>query len=277
VTRSQRVTAVVVGIAGLAFGAIMIALASGIVKLPDATPTRCANVLDCEKSCASGRGEDCLVVGMAHLQGLGAQRSPDRAVTFLRRACELGAVSGCTALGSVLLDRGPGDRAEARAALDKACDAGDAMGCNNLAALHAHGPDRDQARALLLYEKACTRGSGMGCSSLAKAALEGDGVVKDPARAKVLFSRSMALLQPECERGNARACGQAGWLLERGLGGDQDVQKAVLDYQAGCDGNDGPSCYNLATVRRATGDGGGAKGLFARACTLGLQEGCSAR
>ena len=52
----------------------------------------------------------------------------------------------------------------------------------------------------------------------AKAVLDGDGVVKDPARAKVLFSRSQALLQPECERGNARACGQAGWFLERGLG-----------------------------------------------------------
>jgi TPR repeat protein len=271
------VTGLLAGLAALAFGAITIALASGIVKLPGATPTRCANVPDCETSCAGGRGEDCLAVGMAHLDGLGTQRSPDRAVTFLRRACELGAVSGCTALGAVLLERGPGDRAEARVALGKACDAGDAMGCNNLAALHAQGPDRDQARALVLYEKACTRGSGMACSSMAKAVLDGDGVAKDPARAKVLFSRSMALLQPECDRGNPRACGQAGWLLERGLGGDQDVPKAVLDYQAGCDGNDGASCYNLATVKRATGDEGGAKGLFARACTLGLQEGCSAR
>lgn len=130
-------------------------------------------------------------------------------------------------------------------------------------------------RALALYERACTGGSGMACSTLAKAYLDGDGVAKDPARANRLFSRSVALLRPQCDQGSARACGQVGWLHERGLGVEANLQKAVLDYQSGCDGNDGASCYNLAVVGGATGDDAAAKALFAKACTLGLAQACA--
>ena len=74
-----------------------------------------------------------------------------------------------------------------------------------------------------------------------------------------------------------RACGQAGWLLERGLGGDTDAARALRDYQAGCDGNDGASCYNLALTRRGASAGDATVApLYAKACSLGLREACNA-
>src|SRR5262249_19100355 len=141
----------------------------------------CQSPADCERGCNEGRGADCRQVGLSYFQGYGVARSLERAVHFLRAACDRGDAPGCTALGAVLIEGGAAataSPAEVRAIFTKACDGGDAMGCNNLANLYADAPgaDRDPARARALYQKACDRGSGMGCSTLAKAYLSGDGV-----------------------------------------------------------------------------------------------------
>ena len=178
----------------------------------------------------------------------------------------------------MLLQESGGAVSEVRAIFAKACDAGDAMGCNNLANMYTEGADRDPARARALYERACDRGSGMGCSAMGKALLSGDGVPRDATQAARFFSRSATLLQTECDLGNARACGQVGWLAERGLGIEKDVAKALRDYQVGCDGSDGPSCYDLAVTRPRTGaDDPVASALFAKACQLGFAEACGSK
>ena len=75
--------------------------------------------------------------------------------------------------------------------------------------------------------------------------------------------------------GNPRACGQAGWLRERGLGGEKDMAAALGDFQSGCDGNDGPSCYNLAVARRAANAADPTvAALLAKSCELGSREAC---
>jgi TPR repeat protein len=267
------------GILMVVVGAIAIVRAIRALPRLGASPEGCDSAIACERGCAEGRPADCRRAGLFHLQGLGVARSPERARGFLRSACDGGDASGCTALGAVLLEGGgPADAAEVRAAFQKGCEAGDAMGCNNLANLYDEGPDRDPGRARALYQKACDQGSGMACSTLAKALQAGsDGIAKDPARARALFSRSARLLQESCDGGSARACGQAGWLHERGLGVPADLDRARHDYRIGCDGNDGASCYNLAVVRRQENAADpSVQALIARACTLGLPEACAA-
>jgi TPR repeat protein len=285
-TPAARAKGAVIGLVMLAFGVTMVVVAirgSGFGgrggALGEAAP--CASAAACEDGCAKGRAADCRQAGLAHHQGVGVERSLARAHRFLRAACDAGDAPGCTALGALVMESGAAigvAASEAPAILAKACDGGDAMGCNNLASLYAdQGPLRDPARARALYEKACDRGSGMACSQIAKAFQAGDGVPADPAQASRFFARARTILQGGCDDGNARACGQAGWLLERDLGGEIDIARARGDYQAGCDGNDGPSCYNLALTRReASADDPNILPLLAKACALGLPEACNA-
>jgi TPR repeat protein len=98
-----------------------------------------------------------------------------------------------------------------------------------------------------------------------------------PGRQRRVRSRSRSILQNDCDGGNRRACGQAGWLYERGLGGERDAAKAARDYQSGCDANDGASCFNLAVTRRAANAADPtAEPLLAKACQLGLPQACTA-
>jgi TPR repeat protein len=283
-TGAECAKGVITGVAMLVAGVATIVVAIrgyGPAKQSSVEGASCATVSVCEERCAKGRASDCLQGGLMHLQGLGTERSPARAYRLLRAACDGGDAAGCTALGALLVESSGAvgvPPSEARAIFAKACDGGDAMGCNNLANLYDDdGPARDPARARELYEKACELGSGMACSSLAKALQAGDGVPPDPAGAGRLFSRSRAILQANCQAQNPRACGQAGWLLERGLGGEKDVAGALRDYEAGCDGNDGVSCYNLALTRQAASAADPATAaLLAKACKLGSAEACGA-
>jgi TPR repeat protein len=279
-TPAARVKGIVGGLAGIALGAATITWAVVGMRGRSDPPAACATPSDCEAGCAKGRGPDCRQAGLMHLQGFGVEPSPARAHPLLRAACDAGDAPGCTALGALLVEAGGAlavAPSEALAIFAKACDGGDAMGCNNLANLYDEaGPQQDRPRARALYEKACNRGSGMACSTLAKRFQAGDGVPADPVHATTLFSRSLTILQTECDSGSARACGQAGWLHERGLGGDQDAAKALRDYQSGCNDNDGASCFNLALTLRATNAADPtAAGLVAKACKLGLPQACA--
>ena len=117
----------------------------------------------------------------------------------------------------------------------------------------------------------------MACSTVAKAFDAGKRVPRDPMQASRHFARSLTILQRDCDAGNPRACGQAGWLRERGLGGPKDVAAALRGFQAGCDGNDGPSCYNLAVARRSANPGDPTvAALLAKGCELASREACDA-
>jgi TPR repeat protein len=277
-TPAARVKGAVVGALMVAAGVATVLIATGIIgrHLADATP--CADAPACEQGCAKGRAADCTQAGLMYMQGAGVERSAPRAHDLLRTACASGDAPGCTALGALLVESGAGaatQPAEVRAIFGKACDGGDAMGCNNLANLYDSAPDRDPPRAWALFLKACERGSGMACSTVAKAYQAGDRVPRDLDQASRFFTRSLKILQGDCDVGNPRACGQAGWLRERGLGGPKDVAAALGDFQSGCDGNDGPSCYNLAVARRAANAADATVApLLAKSCELGSREAC---
>jgi uncharacterized protein len=254
---------------------------SGVSVTVPGTPALdgCGNAAHCATGCAQGRREDCRQAGLAYLEGMGVERSATRAAELLRAACDRGDPPGCTALGALLEEgaTGPRDAAGALACFQKACEGGEPMGCNNLANRYhdGEGVARDLSRAGELYDRACQAGSGMACSSLAKAHLAGEGVAKDADRAARLFGRSAELLQKGCDEGSARACGQIGWLHERGLGVPKDAARARRSYEAGCQGDDAASCYDLATIHlSARADDPSVPVLLERACGLGLPQAC---
>jgi TPR repeat protein len=277
-TPAARMKGVVIGALMIAAGVTTVLVATGVIGRHLADTTPCDDPAACEQGCAKGRAADCTQAGLMHMQGAGVERSPARANDLLRSACASGDAPGCTALGALLLESSAGAAVpspEVRAIFGKACDGGDAMGCNNLANLYDSEPDRDPPRAWGLFLKACERGSGMACSTVAKGYQAGDRVPRDLAQASRFFTRSLTILQRDCDVGNPRACGQAGWLRERGLGGAKDVAAAVGDFQSGCDGNDGPSCFNLAVARRAANASDPTvAGLLAKGCELGSREAC---
>src|SRR5204862_7788012 len=139
------------------------------------------------------------------------------------------------------------------------------------------GRGRARARAWALNRTARERRSGSALSAVAKAFDAANRVPRGPAQASRHFGRSLTILQGDCDAGNPRACGQAGWLHERGLGGPKDVAAALRGFQAGCDGNDGPSCYNLAMARRSANPADpSVAALFAKGCELASREACDA-
>jgi TPR repeat protein len=274
---AKALIGIVCGGVAVAYG---LSILQGSASSSQAASDLCSSAADCEQRCAPDHAPDCTRAGLAYLLGEGVVRSPQKALGLLRKACDGGDPPGCTALGAALLENPEGspDTSAAVAALEKACRGGDAMGCNNLANLYAGGEGvaRDVTRAQAMYLEACDKGSGMACSTLAKALLAGDGAPPDPARAEALFARSVTLLQSGCDGGSGRACGQVGWLYERGYGCVKDASKASRSYELGCDRQDAPSCYNLATIRRAAGtDPATVSRLFQRACSLGLPQACS--
>jgi hypothetical protein len=90
----------------------------------------------------------------------------------------------------------------------RACDGGIAPGCQARAGAYAalaHARQDPQERAALfakafaLYEQGCTDGDAGACSSLAIAHAVGDGVVRDPAKARSYAARTCTLLrEPQC-------------------------------------------------------------------------------
>ena len=275
-TPAARAKGAAIGLLMIAVGVTTVLFGTGVVRLRPADAIPCADAAACEAGCAKGRAPDCTQAGLIYLQGAGVERSPARAHDLLRSACAANDPPGCTALGALLLQGGAAIPAsDVRAIFGKACDGGDAMGCNNLANLYDSEPDRDPARAWALYQKACERGSGMACSTAAKAYQAGERVPRAPTQAGRLLARTLTILQRDCDAGNPRACGQAGWLQERGFGGAKDGTAALRDFEAGCAGNDGPSCFNLAVARRAANAGDPTvAALLAKGCELGSREAC---
>ncbi len=238
-----------------------------------ASDSKCDNVLDCEAGCTDKDASACRKAGLLYLRGKGIVRSVDRALTFLRAACTAKDGEGCSALASTLrASEGSDANEEVLATLKAACDLRDPAGCEGLANAYADGegvtPDAPRARTL--YQLACDRGAGASCSALGKLTER-----EDPAASKKHHARAVKLLRVSCKAGVATACAQLGFLEERGIGTVVDLKAAAASYLAGCDGDDGPSCYNLAALRNhASATDDTVPKLFARACKLGVGKAC---
>jgi TPR repeat protein len=151
-----------------------------------------------ERGCDRGSALACYVVAVqlsfsSYFQGLGyvvQGGDVSRAQRLFERACEGGLGAACESRGSYLqydLDgRHPPDWPQALTLFQKACDLGDGYGCQKLAKAFEQGKDAAllHGRATALFERACDLGMHAVCADLGQMYEVGNGVPKDPAKAR---------------------------------------------------------------------------------------------
>jgi hypothetical protein len=108
---------------------------------------------------------------------------------------------------------------------------------------------------------------------LAANLVNGQGVPKDPARARPIAERA-------CSSGTLRACNVLALLFEHGDGGPKDEARAVELYERACSGGELRACANLASVRREgrlgqPRDPSRAAELYEKACSGGIAFACT--
>ncbi|MBZ5715761.1 tetratricopeptide repeat protein, partial [Nannocystis pusilla] len=119
----------------------------------------------------------------------------------------------------------------------------------------------NEANAIELFHKSCRLGDEDGCDELA---------------------RVVARLRDVCEKGGPNRgsdCLNLGWVVERGLGVEQDVARAVALYKKACGAGLGQGCFNLG-VMQAEGRGTeraekAAKASFQKGCKLDHAPACA--
>ena len=120
--------------------------------------------------CDAGQAGACTSLASAMLAGQGAPKDVAKALGFLEKACELSDFRACAYAAYVRFEGMggvPRDTAGATRLATRACDGGALQGCTTLAlTLAGRGTrgDLDQARGLL--KKACDGGESQGCSLL---------------------------------------------------------------------------------------------------------------
>ncbi len=95
--------------------------------------------------------------------------------------------------------------------------------------------------------------------------------------ASTCSAEGVAVCIARCEDADAASCTAAGVLTDDGRNA-RPAREAAAWFRRGCDGGDPAGCVRLGALRE-TGRGvdhekKDAAGLYARACRLGLQEGC---
>jgi hypothetical protein len=214
-----------------------------------------------------------------------------RATAALRRSCELGASSACSAVGwAYFSGRGVAqDGAQAVAYWKKGCEANDARACDVLCSRLSYGDgvSRDAAaagpyceRALPELRRDCDLGSGIDCAVLARRYQKGLAVRADPDRAAALFTASVEPLRSACDGHQVLACSYLGYLYDKGLGVPKDLAARLQIERNQCDSGDGPSCFAYAE-RLRSGDQversrERAKFYDNQACEFGHAPGCAA-
>ncbi|MDC0722771.1 tetratricopeptide repeat protein [Nannocystis bainbridge] len=137
------------------------------------------------------------------------------------------------------------------------------MGCLNLGRswLDGRQPGVNEANAIELFYKACVLADEDGCDEL---------------------SRTVVRLRDVCDKGGPNfgsRCLNLGWAVERGLGVEHDVERAVALYKKACGAGVGQGCFNLGVMQaegRGTGrDDKAAKVSFHKGCKLDHAPACA--
>jgi TPR repeat protein len=153
-----------------------------------------------EEACHSGTAAACEDLGGMYLLGRGVDKDETKAAQYFKAACNGGVASGCEFYGKMLRDGrgGPADPVTALAMLNKACDGGSSGACTSVG-LDAF--KHDHAAGVRLLTKACDGNDKLGCMGLGGLYLNGNGVRRDKARAKVLLQKACSLgAQPACAK-----------------------------------------------------------------------------
>ena len=127
-----------------------------------------------------------------------------RASRLFESACAAGDLAGCSHLAPMYEWGEPLGR-DLNKAIDlytKTCDGGFPRDCHALAKMLLRGGislRRDPARAIPLLEKACDRDVAVACRDLASMLERGDGITRNPSRARTLMAKA-------CAGGDKEAC-----------------------------------------------------------------------
>lgn len=157
------------------------------------------------KSCDGGWANGCMVLGVAHVNGVGmAAPDPAQGITLLEKSCALGEAQACVIAGQMLTTtglRGGEDLPRAQGFFAKACAKGNVDGCVRQArAMVGRGL---HAAAAKLLRGACDEGHPLGCTDLGILHSMGWGVVRDEQAARALWTKA-------CDLGHQSACARVG-------------------------------------------------------------------
>ena len=189
-----------------------------------------------DKACQAGNGWMCWNVSDWYLREGVLEifpRDPARAMSMLRRGCDLGYGPSCLTLAQHMLagKETKKDVPGAVSLMQRACDGGRWEDCEMLGNTYRDGVGltRNPVLAIAAYTRACELTGARACHSAGALYAEGDGVPKDLAKARELFALG-------CRDGvrGWDACKSLGEALEKGLGGAKDPAKAAEAYEAGC-------------------------------------------
>ena len=183
--------------------------------------------------------------------------------------CEQGVSSACNTLG-VRHDR-KGEQETALVYFNKACDLKLGMACRNVALVNMQLPEPKPRAALEAYRRACRMGYSVTCMDavrLTHTQLEGDGMADLRAELETL-----------CADHVGRSCTALGTVVGMGLGGDQQLERAIALFRPECDQDSGLACMNLAGIYREGSavprDLAKADELDRKACKLEMEDSCA--
>lgn len=258
-----------------------------------------------DRACELGHARSCFEAGRHY--GEGELTDDEKASSYYRLACELGAPAGCAAeVDMILADRVDVPLKQALPAFESACEQRESLpACARLAYALIEGMDvpRDAERGKDLLERVCSDSGDdpVACAQLGQCYEEGLGVDRDRtvaskyyrwacgsghiescmARGNLLVSdvgvrrddhEALNMYHRACEGGMAEGCLQAGSILEVATFVTRDLQRAAEFYEQGCTGGVAQACTGLGRVLE-TGPGGtpdmaGARDAYERAIAL---------
>lgn len=188
------------------------------------------------KACRAGDGWVCWSISDWYLRD-GAiavfPKDPARAMSLVRRGCDLGYAPACATLAQHLINgkHTKQDVPGAMSLLQRACDAGRDEDCETIGNLYREGKgvNKNPVAAIAAYEQACDKGGARACNSGGVLYAKGEGLPKDPAKARALYEKGCPEKSPGWD-----ACKSLGEAMEKGVGGPKDVARAAEIYERGC-------------------------------------------
>jgi TPR repeat protein len=82
------------------------------------------------------------------------------------------------------------------------------------------------------------------------------------------YQGALKAFKKECNNGNAWDCGNAGFMLYKGMGVKQNISESKKYYNRGCELNDISSCENLGEIAYKEQNMVSAKGYFKKVCSM---------
>lgn len=188
------------------------------------------------KGCELGNGWICWNLSHWYLEPPSLAvlpRDPARAMSLVRRGCNLGYGPSCSTLAGHMIkgEHTQKDVPGALALLQRACDGGRWEDCESIGNIYRDGAavTKNPLLAIAAYERACDQGGARACNSAGVLYAKGDGLPKDPAKARALYEKGCPEKAPGWD-----ACKSLGEALEKGLGGAKDMARAAEIYERGC-------------------------------------------